>query len=62
MSIYTPTGNCKPTNNCAPIDFDTINYKDNCSKYAILNNEPIDNNLHVISVISNPCNLSLIHI
>jgi hypothetical protein len=39
-----------------PNDFDSINYKDSCSKYAILNNDPIDNNLHVISVISNPCN------
>jgi hypothetical protein len=50
MSIYTPTCTKSVDN------FDNINYKDNCTKYAILNNNPIDNNLHVISVISNPCN------
>ena len=54
MSIYTPPQPCvnKPNGNYN----DNINYRDNAAKYAILNNNPVDNNLHVISVISNPCN------
>lgn len=46
MSIYTPNVNYN----------DNINYRDNAAKYDILNNDPIGNNLHVISVISNACN------
>ena len=37
------------------IEIDNINYKKNDIKYAISNNEPIENNLNVILVISNPC-------
>ena len=37
------------------IEIDCINYKQNVIKYAIQQNDPIDDNLHVIIVISNPC-------
>ena len=37
------------------IEIDIINYKRNIIKDAIENNEPIENKLHVIAVISNPC-------
>lgn len=36
------------------IEIDNINYMNNDIKLAILNNEPIENKLHVIIVISNP--------
>lgn len=37
------------------IEIDYITYKQNDIKYAIQNNDPIENKLHVIAVISNPC-------
>jgi hypothetical protein len=37
------------------IEIDDIQYRRNIIKEAILNNDPIDNKLHVILVISNPC-------
>ena len=37
------------------IEIDNISYIKNEIKEAIINNEPIENNLHVIIVISNPC-------
>uniref|UniRef100_A0A6C0DBW3 Glycosyltransferase n=1 Tax=viral metagenome TaxID=1070528 RepID=A0A6C0DBW3_9ZZZZ len=37
------------------IEIDIINYKKNIIKEAIINNDPIENKLHVIIVISNPC-------
>ena len=37
------------------IEIDDINYKQNDIKYAISNNDPIENKLNVIIVISNPC-------
>ena len=37
------------------IEIDNINYKTNDIKYAIKNNEPIEDKLNVIIVISNPC-------
>ena len=37
------------------IEIDNINYKNNEIKSAIYHNNPIDNILHVIIVISNPC-------
>jgi hypothetical protein len=37
------------------IEIDDINYKLNDIKYAISNNDPIEKNLNVIIVISNPC-------
>jgi len=37
------------------IEIDDINYKLNDIKYAIRNNEPIEEKLNVIIVISNPC-------
>jgi hypothetical protein len=37
------------------IEIDDIDYKVNDIKYAITNNNPIENKLHVIIVISNPC-------
>jgi len=37
------------------IEIDNINYEKNEIKNAIQNNEPIENKLHVIMVISNPC-------
>jgi hypothetical protein len=37
------------------IEIDIINYKRNIIKDAIENNDPIEDKLHVISVISNPC-------
>ena len=37
------------------IEIDDINYQKNEIKYAINNNEPIEEKLNVIIVISNPC-------
>jgi len=37
------------------IEIDDITYSENMIKTAIVNNEPIDEKLHVILVISNPC-------
>lgn len=37
------------------IEIDDIQYKRNIIKEAILNNEPIENKLHVVLCISNPC-------
>jgi hypothetical protein len=37
------------------IEIDCIDYKLNDIKYAIQNNDPIEDKLHVIVVISNPC-------
>ena len=37
------------------IEIDDINYNTNEIKSAILNNDPIEEFLHVIIVISNPC-------
>jgi len=37
------------------IEIDNIKYKKNEIKEAIINNDPIDDKLHVIIVISNPC-------
>uniref|UniRef100_A0A6C0I0E9 Glycosyltransferase n=1 Tax=viral metagenome TaxID=1070528 RepID=A0A6C0I0E9_9ZZZZ len=37
------------------IEIDYIEYESNIVKQAILNNDPIEQNLHVIAVISNPC-------
>jgi len=36
-------------------DINNINYKDNIIKYALLNNDPIEEKLNVVMVISNPC-------
>jgi hypothetical protein len=36
------------------IEIDDIDYKVNEIKYAIKNNDPIEDKLHVILVISNP--------
>ena len=37
------------------IEIDYIRYNKNEMKYAIINNDPIENKLHVVAVISNPC-------
>ena len=37
------------------IEIDFIRYKKNIMKEAILNNEPIEDKLNVIIVVSNPC-------
>ena len=37
------------------VEIDCLDYETNPIKYAIINNDPIENNLHVIAVISNPC-------
>jgi len=37
------------------IEIDNINYRKNIIKDAIINNDPIENKLNVIIVISNPC-------
>jgi len=37
------------------IEIDYIEYEPNVAKQAIQNNEPIEDKLHVIAVISNPC-------
>ena len=37
------------------IEIDFINYKKNDIKYAIQNNDPIEEYLNIIIVISNPC-------
>ena len=36
------------------IEIDILNYDTNCTKEAIINNDPIEDKLHVIAVISNP--------
>ena len=43
------------TNNIFIKDIDLINYKKNDVKFAIANNEPIEEKLNVIIVVSNPC-------
>jgi len=37
------------------IEIDNIEYQPNIAKQAIQNNDPIEDKLHVIAVISNPC-------
>jgi len=37
------------------IEIDFITYSENIIKNAIINNDPIENKLHVVIVISNPC-------
>jgi hypothetical protein len=37
------------------IEIDHINYIENAIKAAIINNDPIEDKLHVIAVVSNPC-------
>jgi hypothetical protein len=37
------------------IEIDNIEYTHNTTKEAVLNNEPIEDKLHVVIVISNPC-------
>jgi hypothetical protein len=37
------------------IEIDDIQYRRNCIKEAILNNDPIEDKLHVVIAISNPC-------
>ena len=37
------------------IEIDNLTYKVNDLKYAISNNDPIEEKLNVIIVISNPC-------
>jgi hypothetical protein len=37
------------------IEIDDIRYDFNEIKYAIENNDPIEDYLHVIAVVSNPC-------
>jgi hypothetical protein len=37
------------------IEIDNIEYSTNETRLAIANNEPIENKLHVIAVVSNPC-------
>ena len=37
------------------IEIDTIKYKNNIIKDAVSNNDMIENKLHLIIVISNPC-------
>ena len=37
------------------LEIDNINYKVNDIKFAITNNDPIEEKLNVIAVISNPC-------
>jgi hypothetical protein len=37
------------------IEIDNITYNINETKYAIENNDPIEDDLHVIAVVSNPC-------
>lgn len=40
------------------IELDDINYKPNAIKDAILNNDPIENKLHCVICVSNPCQYS----
>jgi hypothetical protein len=44
------------------IEIDNIRYNENDIKKAILNNLPIEDKLHVIMVISNPCNFAIRYI
>jgi hypothetical protein len=44
------------------IELDNIRYNENEIKKAIINNDPIDNILHVIIVISNPCSYAIRYI
>jgi hypothetical protein len=44
------------------IEIDNIRYTNNEIKKAILNNDPIEDKLHVIMVISNPCNYAIRYI
>ena len=37
------------------VEIDCINYKLNTLKLAIANNDPIEEKLNVIAVVSNPC-------
>lgn len=37
------------------VEIDDTDYQKNETKMAILNNDPIENKLHVIAVVSNPC-------
>ena len=37
------------------IEIDNIEYKPNEIREAIINNDPIEQKLHVIIVVSNPC-------
>jgi len=40
------------------IEIDNVQYRRNVIKDAIANNEPIENKLNVIIVVSNPCLLA----
>ena len=40
------------------IEIDDVRYTENEIKKAILNNYPIEDTLHVVIVISNPCNFA----
>lgn len=44
------------------IEIDTIRYNENDMRKAIMNNEPIEDKLHVIIVISNPCSFAIRYI
>lgn len=44
------------------IELDIIRYQENEIKKAILNNDCIEEFLHVIIVISNPCNFAIRYI
>jgi|688.fasta_scaffold77836_2 hypothetical protein len=44
------------------IEIDNIRYNENDIKKAIKNNDPIEDKLHVIIVISNPCNFAIRYI
>ena len=44
------------------IEIDDINYTENEIKKAIINNDPIEDKLHVIIVISNPSNSAVRYI
>ena len=44
------------------IEIDNIRYNENEIKKAILNNDPIEDKLHVIIVLSNPCNYAIRYI
>ena len=44
------------------IEIDNVKYNENDIKKAILNNVPIENNLHVVVVLSNPANYAIRYI
>ena len=44
------------------IEIDNITYNENCTKKAVINNEPIEDKLHIIIVLSNPCNTAIRYI